>query len=107
MTEQPEVRLSPPQLNPAGTLPQKAAERPSELHSRPKPPQRLPATPEQGTSMTGVDEQRLNQIRAKLRRIAGNEQLSPKQFEALQSLVQELLSLESPGGSPLDDDIFK
>jgi len=54
--------------------------------------------------MTDVDEQRLNQIRAKLRRIAGNKELSPKQWQSLKALTQELESLT--GGSSLDD-IFK
>jgi hypothetical protein len=54
--------------------------------------------------MTDVEQQRLNQIRARLRRITGNGgELSPKQLQSLKALVQELVSLESPGDSPVDD----
>jgi hypothetical protein len=55
--------------------------------------------------MTDVDEQRLEQIRAKIRRIDGHKELSPKQFESLRALVQEAESLT--GGSSLDEIFFK
>ena len=51
--------------------------------------------------MNDADQQRLNVIRAKIRRITGNKELSGKQIESLKTLVQESETLT--GGSPLDD----
>ena len=50
------------------------------------------------------DQQRLEEIRAKLRRIAGHKQLSPRQIDSAKALVQE--SEQLTGGSDIDE-IFK
>jgi hypothetical protein len=49
-------------------------------------------------------DQRLDQIRAKIRRINGHKELSPKQWQSLKALVQESEALT--GGSSVDE-IFK
>jgi hypothetical protein len=47
-------------------------------------------------------QQRPDQIRAKIRRITGNKELSPKALQSLKALTQELCALE---GDP--EEIFK
>jgi hypothetical protein len=49
-------------------------------------------------------QKRLNEIRSKLQRISGHENLSAKQLQSLKALVQESESLT--GGSSIDE-LFK
>ena len=51
--------------------------------------------------MTDADQQHLNEIRTKIRRIAGHKELSGKQIETLKALIQQAETLT--GGSPIDD----
>jgi hypothetical protein len=54
--------------------------------------------------MNDAEQQRLDQIRAKLRRIAGHKELSRKQLESVRALVQESESIT--GGSSIEE-LFK
>jgi hypothetical protein len=51
-----------------------------------------------------ADQQRLEQIRAKIRRINGHGELSPKQWQSLIALSREIALIE---GCTSVDDIFK
>lgn len=53
--------------------------------------------------MSDADEERLDQIRAKIRRINGHKELSEKQWQSMKALTQELCALE--GHNP--EEIFK
>jgi hypothetical protein len=50
--------------------------------------------------MNDADQQRLSGFRAKLRRIEGHKELSPKQVETAKALVQEIVKLD---GTDLDE----
>lgn len=56
--------------------------------------------------MDDSDQQHLDDIRTKIRRIAGHKQLSGKQFDALTALIREHETLLN-GGIPTLEDIFK
>jgi hypothetical protein len=56
--------------------------------------------------MNDADQQRLNEIRAKIRRIDGHKELSAKQFQTFCALFRELLALTGEDGSSIDE-IFK
>lgn len=62
--------------------------------------------------MSFGDEQRLKVVRAKLRRLGGNKELSPRQQKSLHALTQEaerltlLKSLDTAAAAMLDE-LFK
>ena len=45
------------------------------------------------------DAERLDELRAKLRRVLGHKELSPKQEEYATQLVREIVSIEGPDGT--------
>lgn len=44
--------------------------------------------------MSDVNEQRLSALRAKLRRIEGHKELSPKQAESATAIMREIVKLD-------------
>jgi hypothetical protein len=50
--------------------------------------------------MNDADQQRLSALRAKLRRIDGHKELSPKQFDTALAITREIVKLD---GTDIDE----
>jgi hypothetical protein len=86
MTEQPDGRLSAKAESLADKTPRPAVRptesSPAEIHRYPK------------SAMN--DAQRLDELRAKLRRIEGHKSLSPRQEQAAIEIIREIVAIEGP-----------
>ena len=89
------ARFSFASAQPRGLSPQVANHGPRTLV-----PGRIPQRCPEQVVMNDATQQRLSALRAKLRRIEGHKELSPKQAETATAIVREIVKLD---GTDLDE----